>query len=257
MPQARDVEQPPLLATSLRAASILLPIVLFPGAAVAQEVVTCPGIPVGKAIILQNQQYALCALATSYQFNEITYAKCDILNGNSLSLQQRFSSGGTTGNISDINAGQPKRGGYIVSTYSPPAGATTPNGNLAVYTCESGSYSQCDGGLCFSSTSSNGLGGGQIKNSPLWGDVSNKQIICSCPVVHSSFTFEVMGPRPCAPTAEAYDAVCGANSNALTNGAITYIGSPGNFGFATGAACLAANTGGPTVTFNTCTRPAQ
>ena len=70
MPQARDVEQSPLLATSLRAASILLPIVLFPGAAVAQEEVTCPGIP-GKVVILQNQPYALCALATSFIYNEI------------------------------------------------------------------------------------------------------------------------------------------------------------------------------------------
>jgi hypothetical protein len=64
MPQARDAEQSPLLAMALRATSILLPIVLFPGAAVAQEEVTCPGIP-GKVVILKNQPYALCALATS------------------------------------------------------------------------------------------------------------------------------------------------------------------------------------------------
>ena len=89
MPQARDVEQSPLLATSLRAASILLPIVLFPGAAVAQEEVTCPGIP-GKVVILKNQPYALCALATSFIYNEITYAKCDRLQGDSISLPQRF-----------------------------------------------------------------------------------------------------------------------------------------------------------------------
>ena len=199
MPQARDVEQSPLLATSLRAASILLPIVLFPGAAVAQEEVTCPGIP-GKVVILKNQPYALCALATSFIYNEITYAKCDRLQGDSISLPQRFPfpppPGVTPGNISTMNKGQPKLGGYIVSTFSPPAGATSSNGNLAVYTCEGGSYSQCDGGLCFTSTSSNGQGGGQIKSSPLWGNVSDSQIICSCPVWTTSIPFEVMGPKP-------------------------------------------------------------
>ena len=254
MPQARDVEQSPLLATSLRAASILLPIVLFPGAAVAQEEVTCRGIP-GKVVILKNQPYALCALATSYIYNEITYAKCDRLQGDSISLPQRFpfppSPGVTPGNISTMNKGQPKLGGYIVSTFSPPAGATSSNGNLAVYTCEGGSYSQCDGGLCFTSTSSNGQGGGQIKSSPLWGNVSNSQIICSCPVWTTSIPFEVMGPKPCPTTAAGYDAVCGANVSKANNGAITYIGTP--VGFEIAAACLV----GHPVTFNHCTRPEQ
>jgi hypothetical protein len=91
----------------------------------------------------------------------------------------------------------------------------------------------------------------------LWGDVSNKQIICSCPVVHSTFTFEVMGPKPCPTTQAAYDAVCGVSSNALTNGAITYIGGPGGLGFQDASACWSQVTGGPTVTLNTCTRPAK
>ena len=254
MPQACDVEQSPLLATSLRAASILIPIVLFPGSAVAQEEVTCPPLP-GKVIILKNQTYALCALATSFIYNEITYAKCDILQGDSISLLQRFPfpppPGVTPGNIGTMNQGQPKLGGYIVSTFSPPVGATSPNGNLAVYTCESGSYSQCDGGLCFTSTSSNGQGGGQIKSSPLWGNVSNSQIICSCPVQTTSIPFEVMGPKPCPTTAAGYDAVCGANVSRANNGAITYIGTP--VGFEPAAACLV----GHPVTFNRCTRPAQ
>jgi hypothetical protein len=254
MPQARNVEQSPLLATSLRAASILLPIVLYPGAAVAQDEVTCPGIP-GTEIILKNQPYALCALATSYMYNEITYAKCDMLQGDSISLPQQFpfppQEGVTPRNISDMNNGQPKLGGYIVSTFSPPVGATSPNGNLAIYTCESGTYSQCDGGLCFTSTSSNGQGGGQIRNSPLWGNVSNKQIICSCPVQPSITPFEVMGPKPCPTTRAGYDAVCGANVSPVNNGAITYIGSP--VGFELAAACLV----GHPVTFNHCRRPAQ
>ena len=246
MRQAHGIELSPFLATSLRAASILFPIILLPGVAVAQEEVTCPGIP-GKFIILQNQPYALCALATSYQFNDITYAKCDVLNGNSMSLQQRFSSQGTTGNINTMNQGQPGRGGYIVSTYSPPAGATNPNGNLAVYTCEGGSSSQCDGGLCFTST----VG----RDSPLWGHVGSKQIICSCPIKHTNLTFEVMGPKPCPTTAAAYDAVCGNNNG--RNGAITYIGAPPGVTYENFSACFLKNTGGQPVTFNTCTRPAD
>jgi hypothetical protein len=227
----------------------LLTIVLFPGAAVAQEEVTCPGIP-GKVVILKNQPYALCALATSFIYNEITYAKCDRLQGDSISLPQRFPfpppPGITPGNISTMNQGQPTLGGYIVSTISPPAGATSSNGNLAVYTCEGGSYSQCDGGLCFTSTSPSGS---QRKNSPLWGNVSNSQIICSCPVQSTSIPFEVMGPKPCPTTAAGYDAVCGDNVSKGNNGGLTYIGTP--VGFELAAACLV----GHPVTFNRCTRP--
>src|SRR5262245_31596266 len=113
MPQADGIELSPFLARSVRAASILLPLVLLPGAVASQEVTTCTGAP-GTVTVLKNQPYALCALATSYQYNVITYAKCDALFGNSISLQQRFSvPGGASGSISDINAGQPKRGGYI------------------------------------------------------------------------------------------------------------------------------------------------
>jgi hypothetical protein len=203
------------------------------------------------------QKSALCFVRAGHVviYNEITYAKCDRLQGDSISLPQRFPfpprPGVTPGNISTMNNGQPKLGGYIVSTFSPPAGATSSNGNLAVYTCEGGSYSQCDGGLCFTSTSSNGQGGGQIKSSPLWGNVSNSQIICSCPVWTTSIPFEVMGPKPCPTTAAGYDAVCGANVSKGNNGAITYIGTP--VGFELAAACLV----GHPVTFNHCTRPEQ
>jgi hypothetical protein len=153
MSRQRGVELPPFLATSLRVASILLPIVLLPEAAASQIVTTCPGLP-GKFVILENQPYALCAGAQSVNFNEITYAKCQKLHGNSISLPHNFPfpSIRPAGNINTVNEGAPHRGGYIVSTYSPPAGAIGPQGNLAIYTCEGGSYAQCDGGLCFNST---------------------------------------------------------------------------------------------------------
>ena len=257
MPQAHGA----VLATSLRAASILLPIMLLPGAAVAQEELTCPLIPHVHFIELKNQPYALCALATSFVYNEITYAKCDILQGNSISLPQRFPfpppPGVTPGNISTMNQGQPRLGGYIVSTYSPPAGATDPAGNLAIYTCEGGTYSQCDGGLCFTSTSANGAGGGggNASSSPLWGQVSNKQIICSCPIISTQLTFQVMGPKPCPTTAAAYDAVCGAHVGKHNNAGVTFIGSPIVGGFQNLGACLLGQT--QPLTMNECARPAN
>src|SRR5271166_4103836 len=164
---------------SLRAALIFLPAALLPGIAVSQIVTECPGLP-GKYEVLENQPYALCAGAQSVNFDEITYAKCTKMHGNSISLQQTypFPSVHPEGNINTMNQGAPGAGGYMVSTYSPPANVTSPAGNIAVYSCDGGTYAQCDGGLCFSSTTG--------KTSPLWGPVSNDQIVCSCPVKTTS-----------------------------------------------------------------------
>src|SRR5579863_1424215 len=133
MTQVYGTELSPFRAATSWAASIALLIILLPEAAVAQEVKTCPGLP-GKYVILENQPYALCAGAPSVNFNAITYAKCSILHGNSLSIPQTFPfpSVRPKGNISTVNQGAPHSGGYIVSTYSPPAGAISASGNLAV-----------------------------------------------------------------------------------------------------------------------------
>ena len=235
---------------SILAAAILLSIILLPEAAVSQQVVTCPGVP-GQWVILKNQPYALCAGAAAVNFNEITYANCAKLRGNSISLPHPFASApgndDNPGDINTLNEGAPNRGGYIVSTYSPPAGAVNPNGDIAVYQCDrGGSYAQCDGGLCFTSTTG--------RNPPLWGPVSNSQIVCSCPIISSVVPFEVFGPHPCPTTAAEYDAVCASNTSIANNGATIFIGSPGSPGTAVSLSeCL---TGGQ-VTLNTCTRPAH
>jgi len=236
---------------SLLATAILVFIILLPGAAVSQQVVTCPGLP-GHFVILRNQPYALCAGAQAVNFNEITYANCARLRGNSISLQQNFPSApgndDNPGNIATVNEGAPNRGGYIVSTYSPPAGAVNPNGDLASYQCErGGSYAQCDGGLCFTSTTG--------RNPPLWGPVSNSQIVCSCPIQTSAIPFEVMGPKPCPTTAAAFDAVCGANVSKANNGATIFIGDPVPGGWGILGACLLGQT--QPLPINTCTRPAE
>ena len=235
---------------SLLATAILVFIILLPGAAVSQQVVTCPGLP-GHFVILRNQPYALCAGAAAVNFNEITYANCAKLRGNSISLQQNFpfapGNDDNPGNIATVNEGAPSRGGYIVSTYSAPAGAVDPNGNLAVYSCErGGSSAQCDGGLCFTSTTG--------KNPPLWGPVSNSQIVCSCPIRTTALPFSVIGPKPCPATAAEYDAVCGANGSQANNGATIFIGDP--IPNPDSWEILASCVGQP-VTMNTCTRPAH
>ena len=236
---------------SLLAASLLLSLIFLPEVAVSQQIVTWPGLP-GHWVILKNQPYALCAGAESVNFNEITYANCARLRGNSISLQQNFpfapGNDDNPGNISTVNEGAPNRGGYIVSTYSPPAGAVNPNGDLASYQCErGGSYAQCDGGLCFTSTTG--------RNPPLWGPVSNSQIVCSCPIQTSAIPFEVMGPKPCPTTAAAFDAVCGANVSKANNGATIFIGDPVPGGWGILGACLLGQT--QPLPINTCTRPAE
>jgi len=248
---------------SLLAASLLLPVILLPEAAISQtatsnskpggsEEVTCPGLP-GTWVILENQPYALCAGAVSTNFDSITYANCASLNGNSISLPHPFPSAPgdpNPGDIATVNQGQPKQGGYIVSTYSAPAGTVDPNGNLAVYTCDrGGTYAQCDGGLCFTSTSKG--------NSPLWGNVSKSQIICSCPVVSTPVPFEVFGPKPCPTTAAEYDAVCGSNVSSANTGATIFIGGPGGGTPGTAVTLAECLQGGQSVTMNTCTRPAR
>jgi len=225
-----------------RAAIAGLSAALLSGAAVAQTVKSCPGLP-GKYMVLERQNYALCAGAKSVNFDGITYATCAKLSGNSISEQHNypFPSVNPQGNINTLNEGAPQAGGYVVSTYSPPAQATFAGGSLAVYTCDGGSYAQCDGGLCFSSTTG--------KSSPLWGAVANNEIVCSCPVSTSTVPFEVMGPAPCPRTAAAYDAVCGANVSAVNAGATIYIGAPPSY-FENLAACI-----GQPVKLNRCARP--
>lgn len=219
-------------------------------AASAQEQVSCPPLP-GTYVELVNQPYALCAGAQTVNFGEVTYAKCKLMRGNSLSLGQKypfpdtptFNAIPTQGNIATVNKGPPGRKGYVVSTYSPPAGAILPRTDLALYTCDGGSYAQCDGGLCFTST--------RGKASPLWGKVGPNEVICSCPVATTNTSFQVFGPGQCPATRAAYDAVCAKNVTAANNGAILYIGSPTG-GPEAFAACL-----GKPAAFHHCDRPAN
>jgi len=163
---------------------------------------------------LRNQNYALCAGAESFNFDGVTYAKCRKKNGNSLGLTHSYPGGNvqTVNNIGNA-AGN---GGFIVSTYSPP----DPN-LYAVYNCEAtGSFAQCDGGICFTNTSGTKF--------PRVGPVLDDEIICSCPITSSS-KYHVWGPADCRFTQSEYDAICGKGSKEITraDGAILHIGNTG------------------------------
>jgi len=136
----------------------------------------------GPFLILINQSYALCATAVCFSFNQLAYCKCDLLRGDSISLAFDFDD--NQKNICTVNQ-QGKENGYRASTFSFPEEGEFPTGNLAFYTCPGemnsgggvaarGSYAQCDGGLCFTST--------RGKSFPGFNDrLSQNEIMCSCP----------------------------------------------------------------------------
>lgn len=115
-------------------------------------------------IPLENQTYALCAGAVSFNFDGITYAKCRKKQGNSLGLAHSY----LGGDIATVNSiGTTGSAPFIVSTYSPP----DPE-RYALYSCNKpGAYAQCDGGICFTNTTGNPF--------PGLGVVGNTEIICS------------------------------------------------------------------------------
>ena len=138
----------------------------------------------GEFLILKNQKYALCADASCFTFNQVAYCECDLLKGDSISLPLEF---GEDENVCTVNQ-EGNGNGYRVSTFSVPKQTEFPDGDFAVYTCPGennkgkyggvsaavGSYAQCDGGLCFTSTKGN--------NFPSFEKLSKDEIICSCPI---------------------------------------------------------------------------
>jgi hypothetical protein len=151
-------------------------------------------IPSGPFTICRNQTYALCATAQCFVYNEVSYCTCDVESGDSISMTEKFDHS----DVCSVNAGGPQNG-YMVSTYSLPQSIEAPNGNQALYTCRegrsSGAYAQCDGGICFKSSS-----GGTFPG--LSGQVGRNQIICACPITvaepgTTKRGYQIIGPYPC------------------------------------------------------------
>ena len=150
---------------------------------------------------LPNQKYALCAGAITFNFDKVTYARCALKDGDSISATQKFKGG----NITTLNREGNQNGAFVMSTFSPP---TAPD-KYAAYSCKKmGAYAQCDGGICFEST----VG----KEFPGLGTLSKRQIVCSCPI-ETSENYHVWGPYECPKNSSTYDDICSTGLNKKTS----------------------------------------
>jgi hypothetical protein len=173
-------------------------------------------------VICDHQRYALCAAASCFVYGGVAYCACDILRGDSISLQLNYSSPAGERNVCDVNR-QGRTNGYMVSTFSLPDDVKK-GGRAAIYTCpgsaDAGSgvsapvaYGQCDGGICFTSSSG--------QRFPGFGRIRNDEIICSCPIStdatsgsSDNFGYQIFGRyHPKAPKGSGCDAdACAACS---------------------------------------------
>jgi hypothetical protein len=170
--------------------------------------------------ILDNQTYALCAVASCFVFNEVAYCKCDVKTGDSISLALDYDDGK---DVCTVNEEGASNGSYMVSTYSLPD-SVKPGGDQAIYTCpgatSDGAYAQCDGGICATSLQGQSFPG---FDEPLAKD----QIICSCPItVHQKGApvgYQIAGPYPCQQS--FFENCKSATANNKT-GSTLYVGAP-------------------------------
>lgn len=160
--------------------------------------------------------FALCATAKCWILDGVAYCKCDLMNGESISLPFRYREGGRPRNVCTLL----KDGidnGFTVSTYATPRQLEADyrpakeklGPPLALYTCGAGKrnsgtagYSaQCDGGICFAGTSG--------RDFPGLGPIREDEIVCSCPPVPASpIGFQMAGPWTCRPGARNIDGRC-------------------------------------------------
>jgi hypothetical protein len=189
-------------------------------------------------VVCEDQRYALCAAAQCFVYDGVAYCKCDILRGDSISLQLSFAAPGGERDVCDVNR-QGRTNGYMVSTFSLPADAVR-GGRGAVYTCPGTSnarggvaapvaYGQCDGGLCFTSSAGQRFPG-------FAGRLQFDEIMCSCPISSAStpgsatpLGYQVFGPyHPKAPPGRRCDAsACAACSvpSPTANGSTIPVGA--------------------------------
>jgi len=168
--------------------------------------------------ILDNQTYALCAVASCFVFNGVAYCKCEVETGDSISAAFEYDDGQNVCTVNEVGAAN----GYMVSTFRPPP-TLEPGGDQASYTCPGGSdgaYAQCDGGICFKST--------QAKSFPGFdGPLAEDEIICSCPITEQSpkqpVGYQIVGPYPCQ---ESFFENCKRKTANKKTGSTLYVGAP-------------------------------
>ena len=168
--------------------------------------------------------HALCATASCFVFNGLAYCKCDVAEGDSISLpfefDERLPGLGSSGqDICTVNADGVDNG-YMASTYSLPPSVLQSGGDQALYTCppvvSDGAYAQCDGGICFTSSEGQSFPG---FDEPL----TKNQIICSCPAATGKLGYQIVGPFPCQNSFFQNCKSATANTN---TGSTIYVGAP-------------------------------
>lgn len=170
--------------------------------------------------ICHDQTYALCAVASCFVFDGVSYCKCDIEHGDSISAPFNFGHGQ---DVCSVNA-EGTANGYMVSTYSLPQSVVAPGGNRALYNCpastSSGAYAQCDGGICFTGSGAQSFPGFK---KPL----KNGEIICSCPITVANppapVGYQIAGPYPCQ---SSFFRNCNAATANTNTGSRIYVGAP-------------------------------
>lgn len=185
-------------------------------------------------VVCHDQRYALCASASCTVYNGVAYCTCDVMKGDSISLQLDVATPTGEANVCDVMA-QGKSQGFLVSTYSLPADAVK-GGSEAVYTCPGPdnagggvpapvAYGQCDGGIC------------SIRTAKMADGSLHKEIVCSCPIStaatqgsSNALGYQVFGPyHPQAPVGKRCDpsgcASCGV-ANPTDNGSVIPVGAP-------------------------------
>jgi hypothetical protein len=171
--------------------------------------------------ICQDQTYALCATSRCTVFDGVAYCRCDVKQGDSISLSLRYAPGK---NVCNANA-QGVRNGYMISTFSVPPSVIKGVGNKALYSCpastSNGAYAQCDGGYCFKSSRGQHFPGFRA---PLRQD----EIICSCPITKpdpasAKIGFQIVGPYPCQ---QSFFANCQSPPATGLTGSMIYVGAP-------------------------------
>jgi hypothetical protein len=78
--------------------------------------------------ICENQTYALCAVASCFVFDGLSYCKCDVKSGDSISLPFDY---GRNQDVCTANA-EGRKNGYMISTYSLPESVVAPGGDQAL-----------------------------------------------------------------------------------------------------------------------------
>ena len=170
--------------------------------------------------VCENQTYALCAAASCFVMDGVSYCRCKVKSGDSISLPFNYD---RRRDICTVNA-EGEKNGYMVSTYSLPQSVVAPNGDKALYDCpagtSNGAYAQCDGGVCFTSSEGQSFPG---FDKPL----KKHEIICSCPITVASPTattgYQIVGPYPCQRS--FFRNCMKAEANTRT-GAQIYVGAP-------------------------------